>query len=179
MIQVLSSSRKQYFQSWFPNLDNFWLRCNSCARVAYKRRIKWQSCDWCDETSESISRSERIKATSRWWCNSLRRRKKKRRSAVCANRYVHSNGTGTRNWSSNWPLGKSSGRIAKIAQCVPGNWEVKKDERIANLARGLKRVVFIILISVVARAVPRRRETRQTWWYNIIKFTLPDEQSES
>lgn len=36
-----------------------------------------------------------------------------------ANRYVHSNGTGTRNWSSNWPLGKSSGRIAKIAQWVP------------------------------------------------------------
>lgn len=43
----------------------------------------------------------------------------KKRGCVYANRYVHSNGTGTRNWSSNWPLGKSSGRIAKIAQCVP------------------------------------------------------------
>lgn len=44
------------------------------------------------------------------------------------------------------------------------NWEERKDERIANLARGLKRVAFIIFIPIVARYFSWHGKTQYIQW---------------
>ena len=91
-------------------------------------------------SSIDISLSEKTVLTKRWcrlnFCLTelFLPLGKDEEARMCAYRYVHSNGTGTRNWSSNWPLEKSSGYIAKIAQCV---LVIEKGKRInADLPRG-------------------------------------------
>jgi hypothetical protein len=80
-------------------------------------------------------------------------RGRRREARTCANRYVHSNGTGTRNWSLNWPLGRSSGRIAKTDRCVPVI--ERKTGRIANFDR-IADIICMILLS----PFPIRREAQ-------------------